>query len=300
MRKGALLIFPLMQIWASGISAQELKCEIEVNTSKLQNTNKALFENLEETMREYLNSTRFGNSQIAPEERIECRMLLTVNGYERDRVSGELLVQSNRPVYDSSYTTTLLNFRDQKAEFEFKEGDRLLFNREENTSDLAALLDFYAYLILGMDFDSFSPKGGNEYYAQATTIVNRAQTSNDSGWRIFEDDRNRSALLNVFTDVSTSGIRELIYEYHRNGLDLMTVNPNKGRSTITDCLSTLEELNNRKQQSIIANLIKDSKFDELKNIYSAAKPDERRKVASIFEKIYPTEQLFDNNSTSEL
>lgn len=300
MRKGALLIIPLLQFCVTTISAQELKCVIEVNTSKLQNTHKALFENLEETMRGYMNSTRFSNVQIAPEEKIECRLLLTVDGYDNERVNGELLVQSTRPVYDSSYTTTLLNFRDQKVEFEFSEGDRIIFNREENTSSLAALLDFYAYMILGLDFDSFSLKGGNEFYDNAAAIVNRAQPSGDSGWKIFQDDRNRSALLNAFTDVSTSGIREMIYDYHRKGLDQMTVNPNKGRAVITDCLSILEEINSKKHQSIITNLIKDSKLDEIRNLYSAAKPDEKRKVASIFEQLYPTEQLFENHSTSEI
>lgn len=272
------------------VDAQELNCLVDVNTSKVQGTNKALFEALTDGIKGYMNTTKFSNAQIAPNERVECRLLLTINEYEGGRVKGELQVQSSRPVYNSSYNTTVLNFKDQNIEFDYQEGDPLTFNEHESSSNLTSILDYYAYLILALDFDTFSPNGGQPYYDRAQAIVNRAQSSGETGWKNFEDTRNRSALLNAFTDLQTSGLREILYMYHRSGLDQMSLSQDKGRHAITESIKKLGEVYKAQPMSVGLSIVKDAKLDELANIYSVSTSGERQTVAKILADIYPTEQ----------
>ena len=270
------------------ISAQELKCAIDVNTSQLQGTNKATFSALKEALESYMNTTRFSDVQISQAERIECRMLLSVNSYSDDHISGDLQIQSFRPVYNSSYTTPMLNLKDTNIDFEYREGDQLVYNEQENTSNLTAILDFYAFLILGVDFDSFSPSGGSDHYTKASAIVQRAQSSGEAGWRLFEDNKNRSAILNAFAD--NAQMRSLLYNYHRQGLDIMNVSPDKGRATIAEVLQNLDKIYQIQPTSAALSIFRDTKLDELVNIFSRTTPEERTEVVTLLSKIYPTEQ----------
>ena len=202
---------------------------------------------------------------------------------------GELQVQSSRPVYNSSYTTTLLNFKDTKIEFDYSEGQPLIFSENSMESNLTAILNFYVYMILGIDFDSFSPRGGNAYYERARNVVQMAQSSTESGWKAFEDNKNRSAVLNVFTEPSTIQFRDLLYQYHRNGLDEMSVSPDKGRSNITASLETLTKIADVAPMTVALSMFKDAKMDELVNVYTKGTQDERKRVYELLYAIYPTE-----------
>ncbi len=269
--------------------AQEFNCTVEVNTQQLEGTNKSVFEALQEGMNTYMNETKFSNAVFAPVEKIECRMFLTVSEYSDDRIKGELQVQLSRPVYNSTYTTTLFNFRDTKIEFSYSEGDQMIFNENSVDNNLTALMDYYAYLFLALDFDSFSPKGGQEFYDRAQSIVQQAQSIGEVGWRTFEDTKNRAAVLSGFTDTNTSGIRNLLYDYHRKGLDEMVTSPDKGRAVITESLSELKKVAEVNPMSVILSLFRDSKLDELVNIYSKASSSERETAYDILQPIYPTE-----------
>lgn len=292
-----LLIYPLI-VLALNLGAQELNCHLEINTSKIQGTNREVFNQLENGMREYLNSTGFTKAHIAPGERISCRMMLTVNEYADDHVKGELQIQSSRPVYNSSYTTTVLNFRDTDIDFEYREGDRLTFNENDNESDLTALLDFYAYIILGMDFDTFSPGGGEAFYDRAKDVANRARSGGATGWGPYES--GRSALLEALTDPATGKIHEFLYDYHRQGLDLMSISPEKGRAKITDTVRLIETLYTASPMSAATSLIKDAKLDELAGIYSQGLAEEKKIVTQILAKVYPTEQKTINTIKSSI
>ncbi|MDE7393300.1 MAG: DUF4835 family protein, partial [Muribaculaceae bacterium] len=192
-------------------------------------------------------------------------------------------------VYNSSYTTTLINFKDSKVEFNYQEGEPLIFNLNNMESQLTAILNFYAYLILAIDFDSFSPQGGDPYFERLAMIVQQAQSSGETGWRQFEDTKNRSAVLSAFTDQSTSSLRNLIYDYHRNGLDQMSVAADKGRAKITQSLGTLQSIYSANPMSVGLSMFKDAKLDELVNVYSKASQSERDQVYKLLLDIYPTD-----------
>lgn len=274
---------------AGTASAQELRCQVEVNSQQIEGTNKSVFETLQSSITDYMNENRFSTATFSPNERIECRMYLTVAEYEGDRIKGDPQVQVSRPVYNSTYTTTLFNFKDSKIDFEYKEGDPLVYNETSQQSNLTAILDYYAYLFLGIDFDSFSPQGGQPFYDRAQSVVQAAQSTGEVGWRAFEDTKNRAAVLSSFTDNNTSGIRRLLYNYHRKGLDEMVTSPDKGRAVITESLKEIQTVYKNAPMSVALSMFRDAKLDELVNIYSKAPQSEREEVYELLQPIYPTD-----------
>lgn len=275
---------------AHGAAAQELNCQVTFNTDQIEGTNKQVFETLEQAVSEYMNTTVFTNAQFAANEKIDCRMFFTIKEYKDDTFTGDLQVQSTRPVYNSSYTTTLLNFKDTKLEFTYRENEPLVYSVNNMESQLTAILNFYAFLFLALDFDSFAPQGGDPYFERLQQIVQMAQSSGESGWKAFEDTKNRSAVLSGFTDAATSGIRKLLYDYHRTGLDNMSVSVDKGRAAVTESLGEIEKIYKAAPMSVMLSMFKDAKFDELVNIYSKAPAEERTKVYNLLQPIYPTEE----------
>ncbi len=288
MRRILGLIFLFIGL-VSGAQAQELNCVVEVNSQQVEGTNKNVFNALQEAISTYMNETKFSNAIFSPNEKIECRLFLTVKEYTDDRIKGELQLQLSRPVYNSTYTTTLFNFRDTKVEFGYREGDPLIFNENTVENNLTAILDYYAYLFLAIDFDSFSPKGGQPFYDRAQSVVQQAQSIGEVGWRTFEDTKNRAAVLSSYTDTNTAGIRNLLYNYHRKGLDEMVTSPDKGRAVITESLKELKTIADNSPMSVALSLFRDSKLDELVNIYSKAPSAERETAYDILQPIYPTE-----------
>lgn len=286
----ALCAAALMLLWcALPASAQELNCEVTVNTDQVQGTNTSVFQTLQEAITEYMNTTHFTNDQYATNERIDCRLFFTIVEYTDGVLKGDLQVQSTRPVYNSTYTTTLLNFKDNKLEFAYQEGEPLRFTVNTMESQLTAILNFYAYLIIALDRDSFSPNGGEAAFDQLKMIVQMAQSSGENGWKAFEDKKNRSAVLDAYTGPSTSVMRKLLYDYHRGGLDLMFQSPDKGRASITSSLDNLTTVYNADAMSVALSMFKDAKLDELVNIYSKAPQNERQHVVEILTPLYPTE-----------
>lgn len=288
-KKIVFLLGIVLGFGALNLKAQELRCQVEVNSSKVEGTSKSVFDALQSSISEYFNENRFSNATFGANERIECRFFLTVNEYSDDRVKGEIQVQLSRPVYNSTYTTTLLNFRDTKVEFDYREGDPLIYNESTFDSNLTALLNYYALLFLAIDFDSFSPEGGQQFFDRAASIVQMAQSSGEVGWRAFEDTKNRSAVLSSYTDGNTAGIRKLLYDYHRKGLDEMVTSPDKGRAVITESLKEIEKIYKVAPMSVALSIFRDSKLDELVNIYSKAPDTERTAAYDILQPIYPTD-----------
>ncbi|MDE6537440.1 MAG: DUF4835 family protein [Muribaculaceae bacterium] len=269
--------------------AQEFRCNVEVNSQQIEGTNKGVFEQLQEAMNTYMNETKFSPATFAPNEKIECKLFLTVAEYNDDRIKGDLQVQLSRPVYNTNYTTTLFNFRDSKVEFDYREGDPLVFNENTEVGNLTAIMDYYAYLLLGIDFDSFSPNGGQPFFDRAASIVQQMQSSGETGWRTFEDTKNRAAVLSSYTDANTSGIRKLLYDYHRKGLDEMVTSTDKGRATITESLGELKKIYDNAPMSVALSIFRDSKLDELVNLYSQSPQTEREGVYELLQPIFPTE-----------
>lgn len=294
MRK-SLYIFILMLLCCVAAQAQdeaqELNCTVEVNAAKVANANKEVFTTLQEAISEYMNTTKWTDAQFGFNERIVCKLFFTIAEYNdaTGQMKGDLQIQSQRPVYNSNYMTTLINFKDTKIDFTYMENDPLVFNEQDMQNNLTAILNFYAYMIIAIDFDSFSLRGGDPYYEKAANVVRMAQSTGETGWKAFEDSKNRSAVLSAYTDKQTEGIREILYNYHRQGLDQMVVSVDKGRATITKQLETLKKIYDVNSMSVCLSMFRDAKMDELVNIYSKANTSEKETVYETLYPIYPTE-----------
>lgn len=284
-----ILLLLALTLLPSVIMAEELNCTVEVNAEQVEGSNKEVFKTLQSAITDYMNTTKWSNAQFSPNEKIECKLFFTIKKYENEVMSGDLQIQSSRPVYNSSYTTTLINFKDSKIEFPYRENDPLIHSENTMENNLTAILDFYANLILATDFDSFSRKGGELFYEKADAIVQMAQSAGESGWKAFEDNKNRAAVLSAFTQPSTAAIRELLYNYHRGGLDEMSTSPDKGRAKITESLQALKQIYDAAPMSVALSMFRDAKLDELVNIYSKSQQSEREGVYELLYPLYPTD-----------
>lgn len=273
------------------LSAQELNCTVEFNTNQIEGTNRSVFNTLQEAVSDYMNTTTFTPDQFSTNEKIECRMFFTIKEYTEDGIAkGDLQIQATRPVFNSSYTTTLLNFKDSKIDFSYQEGEPLNFTANSMESQLTAILNFYAYLILALDYDSFSPNGGEPYWDRLKQIVQMAQSSGEIGWKAFEDTKNRSAVLSAYTEGRTGeGLRKMLYDYYRLGLDTMAITPDKGRASITESLNAIKDVYSLQPMSVALSMFHDAKLDELVNVYSKAPEEERNKVYNLLSPIYPAD-----------
>lgn len=284
-----ILICSIINLLTFSASGQELNCQVEVNADQVQAANKQVFKTLEEAINEYMNTNKFSNAQFSINEKINCRLFFTIKEYNDNTMVGDLQIQSSRPVYNSTYTTTLINFKDTKIEFTYQENEPLIFSENNMESNLTAILNFYAYMILAIDFDSFSPKGGDIFYEKAQNVVQMAQSSGESGWKAFEDTKNRPSVLAAYTEPNTSIMRTLLYEYHRLGLDEMVLSPDKGRAKISSTLEYLNKIYDVAPMSVGLSMFKDAKLDELVNLYTKASQTERDKAYEILSNLYPTE-----------
>lgn len=269
--------------------AQELNARITVNGDKIANANKSVFTTLQNALTEFVNNRKWTDATFAVNERIDCSMTIIVNEMEESSFKGEIQVQARRPVYNSSYTTTLLNFRDQQFDFEYMEGEPLEYQENMLTGNLTATVVFYIYIILGLDFDSFSPLGGTAYIQQAQQIVSLAQSQSWSGWKAFDSNRNRHAVATALQDNASEAFRNLWYTYHRKGLDEMAANADRGRTTIIEALPALQEVKKARPTSVLLQMFSDAKLDEIVLIYSKATTQEKQSGYKLLQEIYPTE-----------
>ncbi len=271
--------------------ATELNCEVEVNSEKITNGSKDIFNELKQSITDYMNTTKWTNATFGTNEKIYCKLMLTVSSWDDATgvMKGDLQIQSQRPVYNSSYTTSLINYKDNKVDFVFDTGHQLVFNEMQMEDNLTAILNFWAYMIIAVDFDSFELNGGDPYYERAAQVVRLAQSAGETGWKAFEDNTNRSAVLSSFTDTQTSPIRQILYDYHRMGLDQMVVTVDKGRSAITHTLENLGKIYEVAPMSVCLTMFKNAKLDELINIYSKANMTEKEAVYEMLYQVYPSE-----------
>lgn len=294
MKKTLILILAAFLCTFSAVAdeeATELNCEVEVNSDKISNASKEIFNELKQSITEYMNTTKWTNAVFGTNEKIYCKLLLTLSSWDDGTglMKGDLQIQSQRPVFNSAYTTAVINFKDAKVDFTYDQGQQLVYSETEMMDNLTAILNFWAFMIIGMDFDTFELKGGDPYYEKAANVVRLAQTSGESGWKAFEDNANRSAVLSAFTDTQTAPIRDILYEYHRTGLDQMVVTVDKGRATITHTLENLGKIYDVAPMSVCLSMFKDAKLDELINIYSKANTTEKENVYEMLYQVFPSD-----------
>ena len=250
--------------------AQELQAKITINHNQIQGTDKSVFENLQQTLEQFVNDRQWTNLQFQKNERIQCSFNITVTKYDKSSnlFTCKALIQASRPVYNSAYTTTIYNNSDNEFTFEFAEFDQLEFNEETLDNQLVALFAYYAYLIIGINLDTFAPMGGEDVLQRCMTLTNNAQNLNFPGWKSFDNDRNRFAIINDYLDGGMAPFRQLQYDYYRKGLDEMANNAERGRTEITTAIQEdLKKCHEDKPLSRLPQIWTDYKRDELANIY---------------------------------
>ncbi len=265
-----MLAIMMLSGYTTTADAQELLVKININSQQVEGSEKSVFENLQQTLEQWMNDRQWTELQFQQNERITVNFNITVTKYDKDnnRFSCSALIQANRPVYNSAYTTTLYNNKDGDFNFDFAQFDQLNYNDEVIDNQLTALMAYYAYLIIGLDLDSFSPLGGTEVLQRCMQLTNNAQDLGFTGWKAFETSRNRFALINDYLDEAMKPFRQLQYDYYRKGLDEMANNAERGRTNISEALEKgLKVAHQEKPLSLLPQIWTDYKRDELANIY---------------------------------
>ena len=252
------------------LNAQELNCRVQVNSQKIQGTNRQKFTNMRTTIYEFINNTRWTNDVYSPEERIECNMIINLTSQVgTDGFKGSITIKSSRPIYRTSYNSSILNIVDSDVRFDFLENQTLEFNEHNHTSNLISILSYYAYVIIGMDYDTFSPLSGEPYFLKAQRIIDNAQSDqNATGWKPYEGTFNRYWLIENLLHNDYKPLRNAMYSYHREGLDLLAEQAESARDEITSALYSVKTTSNRKQGTYLLKVFFDAKVDEITKIYS--------------------------------
>ena len=256
-------------LFAFSAVAQELQMRVNINSSKVQGTDKSVFENLQQTLEQFINEQQWTPMQFQENERIQCSMNITVSKYDasENRFTCSALIQANRPVYNAAYTTVVFSNNDKNFDFDFVQFDQLNFNEEVIDNQLVALCAYYALLIIGMDLDSFAPMGGTDVLQRCMNLVNNAQNLSFPGWKAFDDSRNRFAIINDYLNEAMTSFRQLQYDYYRQGLDEMASNVERGRTNVTTALQNLKKAHEDRPLSSLPQIWTDYKKDELASIY---------------------------------
>lgn len=273
-------------------SGQEFFCNVEVNSTQIQTSDRRVYETMRNTIYEFMNNRKWTNYNYKRDEKIECSILINVlNRPAGDLFECEMTIALRRPVYNSTYNSVLFNYIDRDIDFDYIENQPIDFNLGMTNSNIASILAYYAYLMLGLDFDSFMAEGGNPYFEAAQTIVNTSQNTNFSGWKSSEDIRNRYWLLENITNPSYQGLRQFYYEYHRTGLDLMFEDATTGRKNILNAIKYLQPIKKSRPGLLFLQVISDSKRDEIVNIFSEGSSTEKADVVNIMKEVDPSNTM---------
>ncbi|WP_345950349.1 DUF4835 family protein [Mucilaginibacter sp. PAMB04274] len=268
--------------------AQDLNARVQVLSPKIATTNKRIFTSLQTAMREFLNGRKWSADAVQPQEKVDCSFVLTVTNWDNGTsFSGELQVQSTRPVYNAAYNSPVFSINDRDFDFTYTEGQTIDFNNQTFESNLSSVMAFYAYMIMAFDYDSFSKFGGTSYYANAQTVVINAQSSSYRGWKAFDNNTNRYWLSENTMNKTYIPLREFLYTYHRQGLDLMADNAATGRKNITAALPVLTQLDRVRVGATLPTLFFLAKRNELVSIYSKADPQEKLQAMNILNQADP-------------
>jgi len=275
------------------INSQELNCNVQITAQKIQGSNRQVFETMQRQIYEFMNNTVWTNHVYSYAERIDCNILINLTEQlSADEFRGTIQIQLRRPVYNTTYNTTLLNFIDNNFQFRYVEFQPLEFDPSTHRSNLVSVLAYYTYIILGFDYDSFSPEGGTEFFQMAEKIVTNAQNAPEAGWKPYDGSRNRNRywLIKNILNKEYEGVRQFIYEYDINGLDRMESRLAEARTSIVESLRLIQDVHRRKPDPFmyLVQVVMESKSDELVNIFSEAFPEEKSRVIQILTEIDPS------------
>lgn len=287
--KKIILFFVVLIFTGTSVFAQELRCNVTVSASRIQGANQNLFRTMQSDVYEFLNNRKWTEHVYSYDEKIRCNVLIRLDEQlSADEFRGSIQIQLKRPTFNSSYESTILNIKDNDFHCRYVEFQPLEFNETSNRDNLTNILAYYAYVILGFDYDSFSMEGGTPFFQKAQAIVNNSQNAREKGWKAFESERNRYWLMENIMNRSYSDYRRCMYTYHREGLDLMSEKPEEGRANIASSLRDIQKVFRRRPSIYILQMFFDSKADELVNVFSKSFPDERNRVVTILNEVDPS------------
>jgi len=282
------LLSAILCLFLFQLSAQELQCNVSVSSSRIEGTYKEIFQTMRTDISEFMNTRKWTDNQFSFDERIVCTIFIQITDQiGSDQFKGTIQVQLNRPVFNSSYQTPILNIKDNDFDVRYVEFQPLEFSETSNTNALTNILAYYAYTILGFDYDTFSPMGGTPFFQRAKDIVNKAQNSREKGWRAFEGNHNRFWLVDNLTNKAYSPFRDLMYRYHRLGLDVMSEKPDIGRGEIADALKNMQKVYRARPDTYINRIFFDAKSDEIVNIFSKGSTDEKSRIMTVLSECDP-------------
>lgn len=273
------------------INAQELNCNIQISAQRIQGSNRQVFESMQKDLFEFMNNTVWTNHVFNYSERIDCNMLINLSDQlSSDEFKGTIQIQLSRPIFNTTYNSTMLNFVDNNFQFRYVEFQPLVFDLSTYSS-LVSVLSYYTYMVLGFDYDSFSPLGGTEFYQMAEKIVTNAQNAPEPGWKPYDGSRNRNRywLVKNVLDKEYEGVRQFLYDYNINGLDKMESRTTEARTNMVESLKLIQDVYRKKPDPFmyLVQVVMDAKSDELINIFSAAFPEEKSRVIEILTEIDP-------------
>lgn len=287
--KNIFLIFIFILLAVGNLISQELNCQVTVNSQQIQGSDRHIYDNMQNDIYEFINSRKWTGYTYNVEEKIECSILITLSERVSDEeYKGTIQVQSRRPIYGTSYNSVMLNMIDKDLQFKYLENTPLDFDENSHMSNLTSVLAYYVYIIIGLDFDSFSSNGGTPFYVKAQNIVNNAQNTSEKGWKAYENKKNRYWLVENLLNKAYSSMRDCLYQYHMKGMDLMRDNLQNGRNGVTMAMQNLQKVHREKPGLYFTQLFVDIKRDELCNIYANATPAEKNKVVNILKEIDPS------------
>ena len=277
-----LLILPLTKM-----DSQELNAQFVVNADLVNQTNQQIFQTLERSLNEFVNSQSWSNQDFFPQEKITCSFVLNLTNYNASKFEGTLQIQSQRTIFDSNYDSPVLNFLDKDISFTYQEFQPLFYSPASFESNLVSLISFYAYIILGINADSLQFKAGDPFFEQAQRIVNLSQQSGAIGWKQNDSNRNRFWLIDTIRSNTFREYRETLYTYHRKGLDSMTKSPVKGKNNIINAILALEDLYDRRPNAMLLQMFFDAKADEIVNLFSDGPKVDFGRTSKMLKKIAP-------------
>lgn len=271
------------------LSAQELNIKLNINTQKISTAGTDIFKEMETSINQLLNDYKWTNATFNRNERIDCSITILINEMlNNNSFKGEISITSRRPVYNSSYMTTLFNFRDTNFSFDYMQGQNINFSDNSVSDNLTAVLAFYTYIVIGLDFDSFAPNGGKPFFAQAMNIANASQMFSTSGWEAFQYKNNRYDIATALTDESLQEFHTIWYNYHRIALDQMSANPQRSRIRVVELVNELKKLQNIRSASTLFSIFGEAKLDEIVRICSECTAEEKREVYNTLQSMFPT------------
>lgn len=284
-----LLLIPLLILFSRGVFSQELFCNVQIQYQQVGGIDPSVFESMEKAIFEFLNTRKWSNYNFQLEERIECTMILTINNAVQggDEFNGTLNIVLQRPVFGTDYKSVIINLVDNDIQFKYSPYQAMEYNDDTFNDNLTQILAFYAYLLLGLDFDTFSLFGGTPMLERANGVVSAAQNTNFKGWQIFEGPRNRAQLIENLLNSSYRSLRTLLYEYHRKGLDVMTEDIDGGRQQIGGTLKNLESVYEKRPNLYFLQVVLEAKRQEIIDIFSEASPAEKVAMLNIMKEVDP-------------